>query len=79
MRWKKIPGSQKWIGYVGSHHVATILYWEGRWRMWVDGGKGFQEVNSDKGFGEQTVKEMKTKAVSALGMLQVSIMVGELE
>lgn len=72
MKWTKVPGVQKWVGKIGKTHVATILKTD-KWRMWLDAGKGMQEVNSEQGFGIQSIREMQAKAVNAFGVLQLKI------
>lgn len=73
MNWKKVPGVLKWIGRVEGKHVATILNHDGKWRMWVDGGEGMQEVQADTGWPGKTTKEMKKSARFAVSLLEFKI------
>lgn len=45
MKWRKVPGYSKWVGYADGKHCATFQQDpRGHTRAWVDAGRGFQEL-----------------------------------
>jgi hypothetical protein len=76
-KWRKVSGHNKWGAYLEGKHVATVLNYDNRWRLWVDGGNGMQEVNSEYGFGICTAGHMKALAHDAYVELCAQIASGQ--